>query len=568
MGLIYRSEANCKNCYKCVRTCPSKAVRFAGGQAEVMEEFCLHCGECVLACPQRAKRFVTVDVERFRAWLGRERIIVSMAPSAVGFFEDLPLVFQRLKEKGVEQIRETAEGAAVVSKAYAEWWREHPGHPWISANCPVVVNWIEKHHPMLIPYLAPIVSPMIAHGRLLKKAFGSDVKVVMVSPCPAKLGEAREPRSLGAIDAAITFTELAEVLELTENQQANKPVTLSTGKDLPSEERMSRIYPLPGGMLPASGETMDWNHLILHGLDDLELLTEALVRGELRSGIIEALGCRQGCLGGFAFRQRGKGVSRTQQFISMVSSWPETDWKDERIPLRRTYINRRPERKQPTEVDIRQVLKEIGKTRPEDELNCGACGYPSCREKAAAVFYGQAEIGMCMPYMESRAESLSNKIIEATPNAIILVDRDMIVREFNPSAEILFVHKRGEVIGQPLEAIYPSDDFRTVAENHESIMGKKVAYPKYGCFTRQTIVWVEDQNLVLGLITDITREEKQTMEMTQVKEETLAKAQEVIDKQMRTVQEIAGLLGETAAESKILLTQLMGLVSRESRGGE
>lgn len=564
MGLIYRSEANCKNCYKCVRTCPSKAVRFAGGQAEVMEEFCLHCGECVLACPQRAKRFVTVDVERFRAWLGRERIIVSMAPSAAGFFDDLPLVLERLKAKGVEAVRETAEGAAIVSKAYNAWWREHPNHPWITANCPVVVNWIEKHHPSLIPYLVPIVSPMIAHARLLKKVYGSDVKVVMVSPCPAKLGEAREPRSMGAVDAAITFTELAEILELKEGE---RPIsTLASGKELPSEERISRLYPLPGGMLPASGETMGWNHLILHGLDDLELLTEALKRGELQSGIIEALGCRQGCLGGFAFRQRGKGVSRTQQFISLVSHWPETDWNDLRVNLRKTYTDRQPQRVPPTEVQLREVLREIGKTRPEDELNCGACGYPSCREKAAAVFYGQAEIGMCMPYMESRAESLSNKIIEATPNAIILVDLNMSIREFNPSAEALFLRKRGEVIGKPLDYVLPSDDFQAVAENHEPVMGKKVAYPKYGRFTRQTIVWVEDQNLVLGLINDITREEQQAIEMTQVKEETLTKAQEVIDKQMRTVQEIAGLLGETAAESKILLSQLMGLVSREGRG--
>lgn len=566
MGLIYRSEANCKNCYKCVRTCSSKAVRFAGGQAEVMEEFCLHCGECVLACPQRAKRFVTVDVERFRAWLGRERIVVSMAPSAVGFFENLPLVIERLMEKGVQEVRETAEGAAVVSKTYQAWWKEHPGKAWISANCPVVVNWIEKHHPALIPYLVPIVSPMIAHGRLIKKAYGNGVKVVMVSPCPAKLGEAREPRAMGAIDASITFTELAELLELHEVDQP-MPAIASAEKKLPRDERISRLYPLPGGMLPAAGETMDWNHLIMHGLEDLELLTEALNRGELQSGIIEALGCRQGCLGGFAFRQRGKGVSRTQQFISLVSSWPETDWQDLRIDLKKTYINRQPDRVPPTEAQLREVLREIGKTRPEDELNCGACGYTSCREKATAVFYGQAEVGMCMPYMESRAESLSNKIIEATPNAIILVDGDMVIREFNPSAEELFVRKRGAVIDQPLDLIFAPDDFRIVAETHEPIVGKKVAYPKYGRFTRQTIVWVEDQNLVLGLLTDITREEQQTMEMTQVKEETLTKAQEVIDKQMRTVQEIAGLLGETAAESKILLSQLMGLVSREGRGG-
>lgn len=558
MGLIIRSEANCKNCYKCVRTCPVKAVRFTDGQAEVVEELCLHCGECVLACPQQAKAFVAEGVKTMRTWLGKERVVISLAPSAVSYFPDVAGLIARLQKEGAEVVRETAEGAALVAKATGEWIRKYPDQPWISTSCPVVVNYIEKYHPDLLSYLVPVVSPMVAHGRLLKKKFGA-VKVVMVAPCPAKIGEAIDSRAMGAIDAMVTFHELEDYLGLPQQE----PVPQTEPGHLPENDRISRLFPLPGGMLPAAGEELSWKHGIAHGLDDLEYLVESLRKGFMQPGLVEALGCRQGCLGGFSFRLRGRRSAQNQQFLSLLANWPTTDWEEELLPLKRTYQPLVFKRKQPSDLEIRQVLREIGKVRPEDELNCGACGYSSCREKAIAVCQGLAEVGMCMPYMESRAESLSNTIIGATPNAIILTDREMRIQEFNPAAEHLFQQSRGGLIGQPLESVIPADDYILVAADHRPVVGKKVIYPKYGRITRQTIVWVEEHDLVLALITDITREEQQMQEMQEVKEETLQKAQEVIDKQMRTVQEIAGLLGETAAESKILLTQLMGLVSRD-----
>lgn len=563
MGLIVRSAANCKNCYKCVRTCPVKAVRFTGGQAEVVEELCLHCGECVLSCPQRAKSFVAEGAEILRSWLGKERIAVSLAPSTISYFPDVARLIARLKAEGAEVVRETAEGAALVAKATGEWVREHPDQPWVSTSCPVVVNFFEKHHPDLLSYLVPVVSPMVAHGRLLKKRFG-EVKVIMIAPCPAKIGEARDSRALGTVDAVVTFHELAEYLGLEEQE----PILRAEPGRLPEEDRVSRLYPLPGGMLPAAGEDLGWNQAILHGIDDLEFLVESLRKGTVQPGLIEALGCRQGCLGGFSFRRQGRYAAQSQQFLASLSNWPKGDWAEEQLPLKRTYQPRVMDRKQPSDLEIRQVLREIGKVRPEDELNCGACGYLSCREKAIAVCQGLAEVGMCMPYMESRAESLSNTIIEATPNAIILTDRELRIQEFNPAAEHLFQQSRGGLIGQPLDLVIPVDDFLQVAKDHQPILGKKVTYPKYGKITRQTIVWVEEHDLVLALIADITRQEQQILAMQEVKEETIQKAQEVIDKQMRTVQEIAGLLGETAAESKILLTQLMGLVSRDGGSDE
>jgi PAS domain S-box-containing protein len=563
MDLIIRTIANCKNCYKCVRTCPVKAVRFADGQAEVVQDLCLGCGECVLACPQRAKKFAMEGFNRFRSWLGRERVIVSLAPSAAAYFGDLEQLYDWFKQNGVEAVRETAEGAELVAHAYHQWINDHPEQPWITANCPVVVGLFEKHHPELLQYLAPIVSPIIAHGRLLKKIYGPDVKVVMVGPCPAKSFEIKDEHLANAVDAVVTFDQLAQIY-------TGKSISQSTPEEKPQEsiEHLSRLFPLPGGMLPAAGEEPGWDSLVLHGMEDLQLLVESLLKGDIHPDIIEALGCRQGCLGGFSFRQHGRSLGLTQRFLSMINIWPANDWNPENIELYREFQDKRLDKTLPSERQIRQVLMESGKYKPADELNCGACGYGSCREKAIAVCQGMAEVGMCMPYMESKAESLSNKIIEATPHAVVLVDRQMRIREFNPSAERFFGQNRNDVLGQSLENVIPVEDFRWVARTRKPIIGKKVSYPQYNNLTtRQTIVWVEDQALILALFTDISREEQQLQEMKEMKAETVKKAQEVIDKQMRTVQEIAGLLGETAAESKILLTQLMNLVSKESGDG-
>ena len=76
-------------------------------------------------------------------------------------------------------------------------------------------------------------------------------------------------------------------------------------------------------MLPAAGEDLGWNQAILHGIDDLEFLVESLRKGTVQPGLIEALGCRQGCLGGFSFRRQGRYAAQSQQFLASLSNWPK-----------------------------------------------------------------------------------------------------------------------------------------------------------------------------------------------------------------------------------------------------
>lgn len=224
-----------------------------------------------------------------------------------------------------------------------------------------------------------------------------------------------------------------------------------------------------------------------------------------------------------------------------------------------TYAKRKLNLPAPSEEAIRQVLSQTGKTKPGDELNCGACGYNSCREKAIAVLEGMAEIDMCIPYMRAKAESRANLICRMTPNAIIVVDRNLQILEVNPAAERKFLCHQDQVVGKNLQLLIDPVYFEEALRTKKLVTGE-VAYPAYGIVAWQAIFYVETDDVLIGIFVDITKEHEQREKLALVRGETLTKAQEVIDKQMRVAQEIAGLLGETTAETKVLLSKLIKLI--------
>ena len=209
-----------------------------------------------------------------------------------------------------------------------------------------------------------------------------------------------------------------------------------------------------------------------------------------------------------------------------------------------------------------QVLlaKKMGKTRPEQELNCGACGYNTCREKAIAVYLNKAELTMCVPYMKERAESLSNYVLSETPNITIMVDDEMNIIEFNKAAEECFKISRREALEKGLFELIDSSDFQFVLETKQPITNKKVHYKEYGITTEQSIIYIDKQNIVMGIFKDITKEEREQENLYDLRVETMEMAQKVIDKQMVAAQQIASLLGETTAETKVTLTKLKNMI--------
>lgn len=564
MNVIGFKEAKCKNCYKCVRTCEVKAISIKDEQAQIMNDRCILCGHCLEACPQNAKSFIS-DLDRVKEYIDNgETTILSLAPAYLGVMEydDPNQVIGALLKLGFQEVRETAEGAAYVTKEYKRLLNKGEMENIITTCCPSVNDLIEIYYPELIPYMAPVVSPMIAHGKLLRELYGEDVKIVFLGPCIAKRREALlDIRTKGYVDAVIHFSEI-------EKWMKEENILIKDCTPIPpanKDPKVNRLYPISSGIISSViAQNTDKSHyrkFYVHGMNNCMELFESMVLGEVTGCFIEANICNGGCIQGSALER--KGASRFRMKLDMEEkvekvSVSEEDYgvEEANIFIRKDFYNRAPMEKELKEEEIKAVLKKIGKTKKEHELNCGACGYSSCREKAIAVLHKKAEITMCIPYMQEKARSLANVVLATTPNIILIVDSEMKLCEFNDAAVTYFHKSRKEALSLYLYDFIDPVYFLEVLESHESILNKKVTYEEYGITTLQNIVYLEEQHGVMGIFQDISEEEEQIKKAYKVKVDTIEMAQKVIDKQMFVAQQIAGLLGETTAETKVTLTKL------------
>lgn len=561
MKVIDFQDANCRHCYKCVRNCSVKAISVRNEQAHIIREACIHCGHCLEVCPQNAKTFAS-DMERVKGYLRQGmRTIISLAPSYLGVldYQRPGQVVDALQKLGFFEVRETAEGAALVTCEYQRLLKEGKMENLITTCCPSVNDLIEKYYPSLTKYMTPVVSPMIAHGRLIKKIYGSDVKVVFLGPCIAKKEEAiGDERVFGAIDAILTFEELGGWLR-------EEGIVIAECEEKPfgnPDPRINRIYPVGGGIVKSVMEQKEmedsYHKLYVDGLDSCMELFESMERGELTRCFIEANVCDGGCIKGPASdRWQNSFVKAKVQIETQV----EHAAASEEIPygavsMQKTFFDRSQHEQLPTEEELTELLQAIGKYKKEDELNCGACGYSTCRAKAIAVFQGKAEIGMCLPYAIAQAESMSNIVLDVTPNLIFVIDDEMRIRECNRMAQQYLGVSREEALERYIFEFIETEDIENVLQTKQSIMNKKVDLPQIHLKAEEKIVYIPNLTSVLVIYQDITKEEQAREKRYHLKMETIEAAQKVIDKQMMVAQEIAGLLGETTAETKVTLTKL------------
>jgi iron only hydrogenase large subunit-like protein/uncharacterized Fe-S cluster-containing protein len=563
------SKADCKNCYKCLRSCPVKAIKFENEQATIDEQRCIKCGHCLTICPQNARE-IKSDLDTVKKAINcGKKVIVSIAPSFAGFFDvQQGKVVSALKRLGFSVVEETAVGAEIVSELYNEYIANNKQDAYITTSCPSANYLVEKYFKEVIPYLIPTVSPMIAHGKLLKNKFGQDSFVVFIGPCLAKKSEFDDFSKENIIDAVLTFDEInywtselgIEIDELEEEKFNTNPYSKGQG------------FPLGGGIIEAMGEKLQESPLSVITVSGMEACIEvfnSIKSGDLKGVLIEASACDGSCIGGPVMIKNGENyytkLKKVRNYINSRKNYndPINTEIPENINFHRGFTEKLVERVMATEEQIIAIMKEMGKVELKDELNCGVCGYNTCKEKAQAVFEGMAETNMCLHYMRTKAESLANEIVENTASNIILLDGEMNVREINPAAQAVFKIAAQNIIGKPISLLIDEDDFKKVRESGQSIIGKKIAYPKYGVVFIANIVYLPKQDMVLASMINIMGEEKNKKELMKVKENTLNAAQEVIEKQMRVAQEIASLLGETTAETKIILTKLKKIVAGE-----
>ena len=560
MQVIDFKDARCRHCYKCVRHCAVKAISVRDEQARIMVDHCINCGRCLEVCPQNAKTFAS-DMERVKGYLEQgDKTIISIAPSYAGVLDfDRPgQIVDALQKLGFYEVRETAEGAALVTSEYKKLVREQKMPNIITTCCPSVNDLIEKYYPECAKLMAPVVSPMIAHGRYIKKLYGPDVKVVFLGPCIAKKQEAiGDERVRGAIDAILTFEELALWLK-------ESGIDLHSCEDKPMgnpDPKINRLYPVSGGVIQSviTEEDADGYHKVfVDGLENCMEMLECLRKGELDHCFIEANVCEGGCAKGPASAHWNTSYVKTKVKIENVVSYKaarDLPYMSEE-EMYKKFGDRSISDLQPSEEQITRILRSTGKYTPEDELNCGACGYSTCREKAVAVFQGKAELSMCMPYALAQAESMSNVVMDVTPNMIFVIGNDMKILDCNGKGQELLGVGHEEAVQRYIFEFIETEDIENVLLTREPVLRKKVKLNRGTIVAEETIVYIEKPDAVLVMFRDVTREEKVKEQRYNLKVETVEMAQKVIEKQMMVAQEIAGLLGETTAETKVTLTKL------------
>jgi iron only hydrogenase large subunit-like protein/arsenate reductase-like glutaredoxin family protein len=554
MGIIKIKEVDCKDCYKCVRFCPLKAIRIKAGHAELVEERCLLDGKCVAVCPNKAKE-IEDSLGKVKSFLQSGfKVVGSLAPSFAGLFDYPGQVVSALHKLGFDRVEETAWAAELVAEQHIKMLDTLP-KPLITSACPAIISLIEIYYPELIPHLSPVVSPMIAHGRMLKANHKEDIRVVFIGPCIAKKKEMVDVP--GAIDSVLTFQELKQWLE-EENINIDS---------LPEEEfanerpERARVFPLEGGLLKTASLSSDMLAQEVMTISGIEKCRECLQDFDKsilqKIDVLEMLACPEGCISGAGIKTESSLLSRRQKLLNFSRekkgfSTPTRRFKD--VDLTREYRDRRIDLPPPSEEDIRSIFHSIGKFTPEDERNCGACGYDTCREKAIAVCQGMAEIEMCIPYMRSRAD-MAEIITRSIPIGIIAVAEDMKVLDMNPAAKKIFCCYDPGAIGSELSRIMEDKYFREVFYT-KSILNGEIPYPG-GLTLRQALFFVPQHGVALGIFVDITEEKTHLEEINKMRKESFSRVKSVIDKQMRVAQEIAGLLGETTAETKAYLLELL-----------
>ena len=550
-------KSNCKNCYKCIRHCPVKSIRFSAGQANIIGDECILCGHCFVVCPQGAKEIVG-ETEKVRVLLNSgSPVIASLAPSFIANYDGVGIESMReaLKKLGFSDVEETANGATMVKREYDRMLKEDSRDIVISSCCHSINLLIRKYFPNQLMYLADVLSPMQAHCMDIKRRI-PEAKTVFIGPCVAKKDEAQQ--RAGLVDAVLTFEELTEWLN-REHIELKKEIT-------PNEKSKARLFPTSGGIL----KTMDldaqgYSYLAIDGVENCISALQDIENGNIHHCFIEMSACPGSCVGGPVMEKYHRSPVRDYMAVANYAGKEDFDVVQPEITqIRQEFTPIDRNARMPDEAELREILREMGKTKPEDELNCGSCGYNTCREKAVAIYQGKAEISMCLPFLKEKAESFSNAIVKNSPNALIVINDNFEVQQINQAAQKLMnIRHPSDVLGEQLVRILDPSLFFTVQKTGRGVYNQRVYLTEYMRFVEQTVVPAEDGRMLICIMRDVTDEENERRKKEDLSRETVEVADRVVEKQMRIVQEIASLLGETAAETKIALQKLKETVTDE-----
>lgn len=578
--ILITDRAQCRDCYRCVRVCPVKAIRMQDDQAEVVAERCILCGRCIQECPQHARTFRN-DTYRAKRLIAAAqetpgaKVAVSLAPSFAALF----LEWQRLRlpsalrKLGFDYVGETAIGASHVAHEVARLVEAAPNSgglraPHICTACPSVVRYIERYEPKQVERLLPIVSPMIAHARHIREKLGENVSVVFIGPCLSKKAEAERPELQGEVQCVLTFTELMEWM-------AEEHVELASCEESDFDEQPSgvaRIFPLEGGCLRTAGwrtDLLDRDLVTASGVDEVRsILAEPPVRNGPR--VVEPLLCRQGCINGPAIPDSLRKVARRDSILCYASKDVGLEQSEQYPDLMTTFHHVKDNLDQQfDEGQIRDILAMVGKVNEEDRLDCGACGYPTCWDKAVAVLRGLAEPTMCIPRMRHLAEQRTDRIIETSPNGIVILDSHLNILHMNRAFRRFFTCSEA-VCGRPISILMDPEPFErtlttatTTGEEADQPIEVTVEHKRYGLVSHQIHYRLPEENQLVGIFVNITGSRDNQQKLDRVRAETINQARDLLQHQLDMAETIARALGESTARGESLVEKLLTLAEEK-----
>lgn len=547
---ITLNKNNCKNCYKCIRNCPVKSIKFSGNQASVVNNECILCGHCYVVCPQNAKE-ISSDLEKAKVILQQnDQVIASLAPSFIANYDgaNIESMKEALGSLGFSGLEETALGAQLVKSEYEDFLNDFHPDVFITSACHSVNLLIQKYYPSLLKYLAPTISPMQAHAMDIKKRH-PQAKVIFIGPCIAKKDEAEHYE--GIVDCVLTYEELSDWL-IDENIQIKV-------KETKDKAFKSRFFPTAGGIIKSlQNQRDDYHYIAIDGVENCINTLDDIKNGGFKNCFIEMSSCQGSCINGPVMQKHHRTPLR--DYLRVMNYGGKDDLILDGIDkdkYHKTFLAIEKKLPTPSDFEIVDILKQMGKHELQDELNCGSCGYNTCRDKAIAIYQGKADLSMCLPFLKERAESFYHNILNHTPSGIMVLNENLEIQQINNTAKrILNIRRRNDVLGEHVNVILNEQAFIEVIGSKKNQINKQVFLAQYNKHVKETIIYDESFKIVMVLMDDVTEKIHERKGKLLMNQQTIEVTDQVVEKQMRIVQEIASLLGETAAETKIALTKL------------
>ena len=552
--ILRLKKTNCKNCHKCIRNCSVKSIRFTAGQAHIVEEECILCGRCFAVCPQNAK-VIASDLEKVKVLLQQGQVYASVAPSFAASYPGIGIdsLEMALKKLGFAGAEETAIGATIVKKEYERILEEERPNILVSSCCPSINLMMRKYYQDRLFTLAPVITPVQAHCRDIKRRH-PDAKVVFIGPCISKKAEAEED---SLIDAVLMFDEF-------NNWLSEEGIELEKSEDR-REGGKARLFPTAGGIIETMVKNPGYTYFAVDGVEKCMDVLEEIREGSLHRCFIEMSACEGSCADGPILDKMKN--TPAQNYLQVVRYAKKQDFlvnEYDREDIREIHEPIPQKTEQPSEAEIEAMLTKMHKVSGQRELNCGSCGYDTCREKAAAIIQGKAEISMCLPYMLNRNGDLSDSVVVNFPDAVIVLNEKLEIQRLNTKAKkILRVMDEGDVLGENIGRLLDPEPFEMVMLKKRDIVDEQVYLAEYELYVEQTIMYDSESRQFICVLCDITTE----MDLREKKRASQYQAIEIADdmakKQLKIVQSIASLLGETTSDTLVALERLKEVISND-----